>query len=404
MTALCIATPRRTPLVILLGILTALDAIAIDMYLPAMPTMQQHFSTSTAWVQASLAVFLIGLALGQLVYGPLADRYGRRPPLLAGMASFFLGSVLILLARDIETVLVGRALQAVGGAAALVIPRAIVADLFDEQQAARVYSMLMLVMGLGPVLAPSLGGVLVEQLGWQSIFAALAVFGLLCLGAVYLWVEESLPSERRNSESLLRSMQGYFRLLGDAHYRRYTWIIALFCASLFTYISGVPFVLIEVYGLSPAQFGLLFAANAIGMCLLSLFNIVLLRRYSPEQLLITAGVLHLGFLLPLAVTEFLSYGDALSSILMLSGAICSLGLVWGNAMSLVMKGQRQQAGRASALAGVAQYTLASLAGAALGLLDGHGAWSMHFLMLAIAGITLFSLCWTVNLQGNQSSD
>ncbi|WJD72264.1 multidrug effflux MFS transporter [Pseudomonas asiatica] len=396
MTASSTAPPRRTPLIVLLGILTALDAIAIDMYLPAMPTMQQHFATSAAWVQASLAVFLVGLAVGQLVYGPLADRYGRRTPLLAGMASFFAGSVLILLADNIETVLAGRALQALGGAAALVIPRAIVADLFEEQQAARVYSILMLVMGLGPVLAPSLGGVLAEQLGWQSIFVALALFGLLCLGAVYLWVEESLPSERRNDESLLRSMRGYLQLLGNAHYRRYTWIIALFCASLFTYISGVPFVLIDIYGLSPAHFGFVFAANAIGMCLLSLLNVALLRRYSPERLLLTAGILHMGFLLPLAAAELMALSNALSAILMLSGAICSLGLVWGNAMSLVMKGQREQAGRASALAGVAQYALASLAGAALGMLDGHGAASMYALMAVIAVITLVSLCRAVH--------
>lgn len=402
MTTVALTAPRRTFLIVLLGILTALDAIAIDMYLPAMPTMQQHFDTTSGWVQASLAIFLIGLAIGQLAYGPIADRYGRRKPLLVGMACFLLGSLLILAASNIETVLLGRLLQAVGGAAALVIPRAIVADLFDDDQAARVYSMLMLVMGLGPVLAPSLGGVLAEHFGWQAIFAALALFGLLCLGAIYLWIEESLPQERRNRDSLLRSMGGYLRLLDDPHYRRYTWIISLFCASLFTYISGVPFVLIELYGLSPAQFGLLFAANAVGMCLLSLVNVQLLRRFKASQLLLAGGVLHLGFLMPLLAVQFFA-ASQLTSILLLSGAVCSLGLVWGNAMSLVMQGQQAQAGRASALVGVAQYVLASLAGVTLGVFSGHGAWPMFVLMTLIAGLTLYSLRHAVALEATQPS-
>lgn len=397
MNTLALAAPRRTFLIVLLGVLTALDAIAIDMYLPAMPAMQEYFATSSGWVQASLAVFLIGLAIGQLGFGPVADRYGRRRPLLVGMVCFLLGSVLILLASNIETVLVGRLLQAIGGAAALVIPRAIVADLFDDEQAARVYSMLMLVMGLGPVLAPSIGGVLAEHFDWQAIFATLTLFGLLCLVAVYLWIDETLPEERRNSESLLRSMRGYLRLLDDPHYRRYTWIISLFCASLFTYISGVPFVLIELYGLSPAQFGLLFAANSVGMCLLSFVNIGLLRRFAAQHLLLAGGVLHLAFLLPLLVAQWFEASD-LTSILLLSGAVCSLGLVWGNAMSLVMQGQQAQAGRASALVGVAQYALASLAGLLLGLLGGHGAWSMFGLMTVIAGLSLFSLRHAIALE------
>ncbi|WP_161867712.1 multidrug effflux MFS transporter [Pseudomonas yangonensis] len=402
MTTYAVAAPRRTLLIVLLGVLTALDAIAIDMYLPAMPAMQQHFSTTSGWVQASLAIFLIGLAVGQLVYGPIADRYGRRKPLLVGMACFVLGSLLILSADHIETVLAGRLLQAIGGAAALVIPRAIVADLFEDAQAARVYSMLMLVMGLGPVLAPSLGGVLAEYFGWQAIFVTLSLFGLLCLAAVLLWVEESLPSQLRNRDSLLRSMRGYLRLLDDPHYRRYTWIISLFCASLFTYISGVPFVLIELYGLSPAHFGLLFAANAVGMCLLSFLNIQLLRRFRAEHLLLAGGVLHLGFLLPLLLVQFFA-ASQLTSILLLSGAVCSLGLVWGNAMSLVMQGQQAQAGRASALVGVAQYVLASLAGVALGLLSGRGAWPMFVLMTLIAGLALYGLRHAIALERTQPS-
>lgn len=402
MNTLALSPPRRTFLIVLLGVLTALDAIAIDMYLPAMPAMQEHFTTSSGWVQASLAIFLIGLAIGQLAYGPIADRYGRRKPLLVGLLCFLLGSLLILLAGNIETVLAGRLLQAIGGAAALVIPRAVVADLFDDEQAARVYSMLMLVMGLGPVLAPSLGGVLAEHLGWQAIFATLALFGLLCLAAIYLWIDETLPEERRNTESLLRSMRGYLHLLDDPHYRRYTWIISLFCASLFTYISGVPFVLIELYGLSPAEFGLLFAANAVGMCLLSFVNMRLLRRFAAQHLLIAGGVLHLGFLLPLLIVQWFD-ASHLTSILLLSGAVCSLGLVWGNAMSLVMQGQQAQAGRASALVGVAQYALASVAGLVLGLLSGYGAWSMFGLMTAIAALTLFSLRDAIALDGTPPS-
>ncbi|MFP6851055.1 MAG: multidrug effflux MFS transporter [Pseudomonas sp.] len=376
------ATPRFW-FIALLGILTGLDAVAIDMYLPAMPAMQQYFATDNGWIQATLAVFLLGLALGQLLYGPLTDRYGRRRPLLLGMLVFTLGSLLILFAPNIQLLLVGRLLQALGGAAALVIPRAIITDSYDGPTAARLYTFLMLAMGLGPIIAPPIGGLLFEAYGWHSIFAALTLFGVLCLGGIYYGIAESLPVPRRSKGSLLSSLRGYRQLLGQRQYLSYSLLGSCLTASMFTYISGAPFVLIELYGLSPSQFALLFASNAVGMSLLGLLNAYLLRHFSTRQLLDAGIALHLLLVAAFLIVSLLSTAFW-SPLALLCASICSLGMFWGNGMALVMDGQREQAGRASALFGVLQYLLSGLSGVLLGLLNASTAQPMAALMLGLA--------------------
>lgn len=371
----------RIQLVILLGIITALDAVAIDMYLPAMPSIQAWFATGSGPIQATLAVFLAGLAIGQMFYGPLAERYGRRLPLLAGMLLFCIGSLLIVFAPTIEVVLFGRLLQALGGAAALVIPRAIVADLYTAAESAKIYSLLMQIMSLGPVLAPLFGNLLYQHFGWHSIFWALSAFGLLSLLGVLLAVPESLPVERRSQQGLLASFLDYRHLLRNRRYMAFSLSGGAITASLFTYIAGAPFVFIDVLQLSPQQFSLVFAGNAIAMMLAGALNVVLLRHYTPGQLLGLGCLLHLVGVVVLTAGQMAGWFSLSAFILLLGFTLGSLGLVWGNVMSLVMDQCREQAGNASALFGVLQYVLGSLAGLLLSLNGNSSALPMLAIML-----------------------
>lgn len=391
MSTLIQSSSQRLGLVGLLGILTALDAIAIDMYLPAMPQMQEHFATSSSWIQGTLAIFLIGLSVGQLVYGPITDRFGRRWPLLIGMACFLAGSLLIVLAPNIHTLLAGRLLQAVGAAAALVIPRAIIADLFDEASAAKMYAMLMVIMSLGPVLAPLAGEMLAEHAGWQSIFLVLSAFGALCLIAIYCQIEESLPPARRQHIPVQAFLGGYMALLKDGQYRRHAFALGLFTASLFTYISGVPFIFIEQHGVSPQHFSLVFAANGIGMAVLSLASMWLSKWLAPKPMVVSGACIHFALLAALLLVQLSGLQTLTTFTLLLGAGVCSLGLIWGNMMALVMAGQAKQAGQASALAGVLQYLFGSLAGVILGLAGSHHVFTMLALMTAAAALALLAL-------------
>lgn len=350
-------------LIVLLALLTALDAMAIDMYLPGMPAIGEEMGASAGRVQQTLAVFLIGLAIGQGLYGPLLDRYGRRMPLLIGVLVFVAGSVLAALAGSMEALMVARFLQALGASAGLVAPRAIVADRCNVNESARIFSVLMQVMMLAPILAPLLGGYLLQHGGWRLIFWALAVLGL----AGVVWgariLPETLPASQRvplHAGAILRS---YGRQLIAPVFMGYVLAGGMILGALFAYISGAPFVFTQYFGLDPQQFSYLFAANAICLVLFGVAGNELLKRGAPEQRVMYMGLgLHVaaGVLLWLAVvlTKLPLWGYAA----LLALAIGSLGLVFGNLTALTMAHAGPQAGLASALMGMLQYLVAAVVG------------------------------------------
>ncbi len=366
------------------------------MYLPALPTIAAEFGTTTAAVQQTLSAFFVGLALGQLFYGPISDRLGRRAPLLFGCAMYTVVSIGCAFAPSVAGLLGLRFLQALGSSAGMVIGRSVVRDRFDERESARMYSLLVLVMGIAPITAPLIGGQLLVAFGWRSVFFVLAAFGLLCFTMVWFGLEESLPGERRTREGLGHALRSYAGLLTDGRYMGFALAGGLASAAMFAYISGSPFVFIELNGVPPEQFGFLFGINAFGLIATSQLNRRLLESYSSLSLLTAAlSVTASAALLLVGVTAAGIGGFPLMLVLLFI-TIASTGMVGPNAMALAMAPYGRKAGSASALLGATQFMAGALAGALVGLfangtalpmtgviaLCGVGAWLV--LRLAVA--------------------
>src|SRR6266702_68425 len=265
-------SPRRAWLVFILGALTAFGPLSIDMYLPALPSLSRDFGTGASPVQLTLSACLLGLALGQAIAGPISDSLGRRRPLYAGLAAYAAASALCVVAPSV-TVLTGlRLVQGLGGAAGIVIARAIVRDLHSGVAAARFFSLLMLVTGLAPILAPILGGLLLRFTSWRGVFIVLAVIGTLLLLSAATSLGETLPPERRQSGGIRITLATFYRLLTNRSFIGYALPCGLAFAAMFAYISGSPFVLQTSYGISPQLFSIIFGTNAFGLVTAGLVN------------------------------------------------------------------------------------------------------------------------------------
>mgnify|MGYP006167453409 CR=1 FL=1 len=269
-------------MVLILGALSAFGPLAIDFYLPAFPAMAQAFATDEKHVQTTLAAYFLGLSIGQLAYGPVADRFGRRKPLLFGVALFTLASLACAYAPNLDTLVLARFVQALGGCAGMVLSRAIVSDKCDPVASAKVFSQLMLVMGLAPILAPMLGGVLVNLAGWQSIFLVLSLFSAACLLAVSLGLPESLPADMPR-QPLSGALRQYLRLLNDRVFLGHALTGGIAIAGMFAYIAGSPFVFIELYGVPAEHYGWLFGSNAAGFVIMAQVNARLVLRGGPAD-------------------------------------------------------------------------------------------------------------------------
>jgi DHA1 family bicyclomycin/chloramphenicol resistance-like MFS transporter len=363
-------------LAILLGTLTSFGPLSIDFYLPGLPAIAREFQTETAVAQQTLAVFFVGLALGQAFYGPLSDRFGRRQPLFFGCILYALASLGCAFAPSIQSLVALRFAQALGGCAGIVIARSIVRDLFDERESARMYSFLILVLGLAPITAPLIGGQILALSGWRAIFYVLCGFGLVCLGLVFFALSETLPVERRTRASFGTVLRIYGSLLVDGRFMGYALAGGLASGALFAYIAGSPFVFIELNGVPPERFGLLFGTNAFGLILASQFNRRLLVRYYSGQILTAAlAVIAISGLL-LAVITVTGIGGFPGMLVLLFCCIASMGLVLPNATAMAMAPFGKQAGSASALLGALQFAIGAAAGALVGALDNGTALPM----------------------------
>lgn len=378
-------------LVILLALLTALDAMAIDMYLPGMPMIAQTYGVSAGSVQQTLSIFLAGLALGQCLYGPLLERFGRRLPLMVGLVIFVAGSVAAALAPTLEWLLAARFLQAIGAAAGLVAPRAIVADLCDVKSSAKIFSLLMQVMMIAPVVAPMMGGYMLEHGGWRGIFWVLAILGVVGLVWGLASIPESLDPERRVALSVSSVVQGYLTQSRRRVFMAYTVAGGFVLGSLFTYISAAAFVFTEHFGMTPTHFSYLFAANSVGLILAgALANALAGHGMTPARITyIGLGVHALaGALLTLAVTSGMGNFEVYVGLLAI--AIGALGLVFGNLTALTMSHGGRQAGVASALMGTLHYLLAAGVGYVVSLATQGPA--LMPLTIAICGVMAIIMC------------
>ncbi|KIC80390.1 multidrug effflux MFS transporter [Pseudomonas sp. C5pp] len=376
-------------MVLILGALSAFGPLAIDFYLPAFPAMAQAFATDEKHVQATLAAYFLGLSFGQLAYGPVADRFGRRKPLMFGVTLFTLASLACAYAPDLDTLVLARFVQALGGCAGMVLSRAIVSDKCDPVASAKVFSQLMLVMGLAPILAPMLGGVLVNVAGWQSIFLALSLFSAGCLLAVSLGLPESLP-EHIPRQPLSGAMRQYLRLFADRVFVGHALTGGIAIAGMFAYIAGSPFVFIKLYGVPAEHYGWLFGTNAAGFILVAQVNARLLAKRGPAFLLARAVWLYLAaglVLLAVAATRPTQLWPLLVPLFV---CISSLGCIIPNASACAMSGQGTRAGSASALMGCLQFSVAAGAAALVGLLHDGSAVPMA-LVISLCGALVVSV-------------
>lgn len=372
--------------ILILGSLTAFAPLSIDMYLPAFPALQAHFGVSAGQIQATLAVFFAGLATGQAVYGPIADRFGRRAPLLFGIALYVTASVLAARAPDIGSLTLARLFQALGGCAGMVISRAMVADLFDERDSAKIFSLLMLVMGVAPILAPLAGAYLLVAFGWGAIFWFLAAFGALCLATVWIVLPETLPPDRRSAGGLRHVLRVYKQLLLNRRFLAFAAVGAFSLAGLFAYITDSSFIFIELYGLSPEHYGMLFGVNALGLITAAQVNVRLLRRFSVRQILATAILAYVGASAVLTFVAASGLGGLIALMIPLFIAISSMGLVLGNAAAAAMAQAGDYRGTASALIGVMQFALSAAISGLAGALQNGTAVPMAGIILG-CGIT-----------------
>jgi DHA1 family bicyclomycin/chloramphenicol resistance-like MFS transporter len=374
--------------ILILGALSAFGPLAIDFYLPAFPAMALAFGTDENHVQMTLAAYFLGLSIGQLAYGPVADRFGRRIPLLTGVGLFTAASLACAYAPNLEWLIGARFVQALGGCAGMVISRAVVSDKCDAVGSAKVFSQLMLVMGLAPILAPLLGGLLVNTTGWQSIFLALTGFSALAGLAVATGLPESLPAHIPR-QPLSGALRQYGRLLADPIFLGHALTGGIAIAGMFAYIAGSPFIIIKLYGVPAEHFGWLFGTNAAGFILVAQVNARLLAKRGPAYLLARAVWVYLAAGVMLLAVSSLHTAQLWPLLIPLFICIASLGCISPNAAACAMSGQGGRAGSASALLGCLQFSVAAGASALVGVLHDGSAVPMA-MVISLCGILVVS--------------
>ena len=377
-------------LVVILGLITAIGPLSLDMYLPAFPAIADDLDVSAAQVQLSLTTCLIGLALGQLICGPLSDRWGRRRPVIAGVAAYAVISFLIALAPS-APILVGlRLLQGLAGGVGVVVARAVVRDLHSGVAAAKFFSRLTLIFGVAPIAAPALGSAVLTVTSWHGIFVALGVIAVLLTLLIVAKLPETLPPERRSSGGLGDTARTARALFADRIFIGYALAQSLAFAAMFSYISGSSFVLQDGYGISPGVFSLLFGLNACGLIALSQVNSVLLNRFSPRRLLVMSLLVETVAGAAVLTSAVLGLLIALAAGLFV--LVSTIGTSTPNSTTLALDRYPHRAGTAAALLGGLQFVVAALVAPLVGSIGepGKGV-PMAIVILGCAAAALLSV-------------
>lgn len=375
------AAAHGTP-VVLLGALSAMGPLSMDLYLPGLPRMAGDLGTAASPAQLTVTACLLGLALGQLLAGPVSDARGRRGPLLVGLVAYGIASALCALAPTVWALIALRFVQGFAGAAGIVIARAVVRDRHSGVEAARFFALLMLVNGLAPILAPLIGGALLQVTTWRGIFAVLAAAGAVLAVATAVGLPESLAPERRHTGGLRTTRAAFRILLADRAFAGYALSAGLAFAAMFAYIAGSPFVLEDLYGLSPQLFSVVFGVNALGIVVLSQVGGRLVARVGPRRLLAAGlcGSAGGGAALLLAALAGLGLWALLPALWVV---VASIGLVAPNSTALALAAHGEHAGSASALIGMAQFSLGAIAAPLVGLGGGASAVGMAAVIAAL---------------------
>jgi MFS transporter, DHA1 family, multidrug resistance protein len=381
--------PGTLRLVIVLGSMNAIGPLSIDMYLPAFPEIARELNTSASSVQLTLTACVAGLALGQLVLGPLSDRFGRRIPVIAALLTYAVASLLCALATSVGALIALRFVQGLAGAGGIVISRAVVRDLHSGARAVRLFSSLMLVTGLAPILAPLVGGQLLAISSWEGIFISLSILSALIAILTALGLRETLPPERRVPSGLRRTVQTMGMLLRDRSFLGHALAGGLTFGALFAYISGSPFVLQGIYGLSPQVYSLAFAMNGLGLVAASQVNARIVERLGPTRLLRRALASVVASALTLLVVVSVGGLPVWAVLVPMFAIVSSIPFVLPNSTALALADHAAVAGTASALLGLIQFMVGALAAPLVGVAGPDTAVPMAVIMalLAIGGLT-----------------
>jgi len=381
---------KRSLLILILGLLSAIGPFSIDMYLPGFPAIAENLHTTVDYVAYSLSSFFIGICAGQLLCGPLLDRFGRKKPLCIGLILYILASIGCAFSTSVEMLIAFRFLQAIGGCVGMVAPNAIVRDVFPVEENAKVFSLLILILGVSPILAPTVGSYLIAAFGWPVVFFVLAIVTFLILVAVLLWLDESKKPDPTFSLRPKPILTGFANVLKQPQFSTYAFAGAIASAGLFAYLAGSPFVFMEMYDVTEQQYGWIFAAIAVGLIGCSQLNNLILKKYNSAQIirvvLFSQAVIGLVLVTGVSLGQLALPGTIFLIFLFLS---CQ-GFTFPNSAALAMAPFTKGAGSASALMGALQMACGAIASALVGLFFNHTALPMAAIMSAcsLLGLTI----------------
>lgn len=379
---------KYTSLILILGSLTALGPFSIDMYLPAFPVIAKDLHTSTEQVAISLSSFFIGISLGQLLYGPLLDRFGRKKPLCLGLALYILASLGCVFVTSLNQLIVLRAVQALGSCAAAVASVAMVRDLFPVKDSAKVFALLMLVVGVSPMLAPTAGSYVTILFGWHAIFIALIALGILNLLASIFWLPEKYQPDPSISLMPAPIIKTFLSVIAEPYFYTYALTGAMAFSGLFAYVAGSPVVFMEVFEVSTELYGWIFAILSIGLIGSSQINSRLVKRYKSEQIVFVALSVQLVLTLCFCAGTYFNLLNLYETIALLFLFLCCLGFINPNTSALSLSPFKKNAGSASALMGAIQMGIGALASSLLGMFETKSAFPMVGVM---AGSTIIAM-------------
>lgn len=358
-----LSSSRRYTIIFILGLLSAIGPFSIDMYLPAFDTISKDFDTTVAQIQLSLTSFFIGIAIGQIIYGPLLDRFGRKKPLIFGLSLYIVMSILCAYTTDANLLIFYRFVQALGSCAGMVAGRAMVRDFFEPKEAAKVFSMLMLVIGISPILAPSVGAFVLINFDWHIIFVVLAIIAILILLAVIFILPESFSGNKQMSMAPKNILGNYVAVFKHPTFLLYAMVGGFASSGLYAYLSGSPFVMQNIFSLDETQYSTTFALVASALILATQINRIMLNRSTSEQISTKASFVQASTGIVMIIVTSLGWIDLVVFLALIYIYLGAQGFIFPNTSAMALAPFGKLAGSASALLGCIQMSLGALTSA-----------------------------------------
>lgn len=376
---------RKSPgLILILGLLTALGPIATDIYLPAFEDIAVKLNTHISTISYTLSSFFIGLSIGQLIYGPMLERFGRKKPIYLGLVIYFLASLGCALSADIYILIGLRFFQAVGACAGMVAARALVRDLFEDKEVAQVFSLLMVVVAVSPIIAPTLGGLITIQLGWRWVFASLSILTLLVFIGSYFKLPHGKPANPQHSLRLKPVLKNYRQVLLDKQFAVYAISGSIAYAGIYSYLSGSPHIYLELFAVSKTEYSIIFAIIAAGLIGSSQINNLILKKKETAQVVPVAQVFQCLLSVALVAISYFEVGGLYLTTVLIFLYMCCLGFIFPNASALSLVRLGHTAGNASAMLGAIQMVMGAIGSALVSYFQARTDLAMYLVMCSVA--------------------